>query len=120
MSGERTEMHLSADIIASYVDGRLPAAEQASVEDHLAACAECRREVVGVTRLVRFAPRRRRWTVLAPLAAAAAVLVLYVAPWQSRHDSTKPPLREPAVTTTTAPSPSTPRGEVSVLRMLPW
>jgi anti-sigma factor RsiW len=117
MPADARDRHLTIDDVAAYVDGRIAAAERAVIDSHLGQCAECRSEVVGVTRLVRLAPQRRRWTVLAPLAAAAAVLILFVAP---QRDSTPPQLREPAVTTAVTPTLSIPRGGVTVLRVMSW
>ena len=119
MPDDTMKAHLTTDDVAAYVDGRLAAAERAAVDGHLSQCAECRLEVVDVTRLVRIAPRRRRWTVLAPLAAAAAVLILFVAPPRT-HDTAPPLLREPAVTTTVAPTLKIPRGGVALLRAMTW
>ena len=82
MHGEIGARHLTVDEVAAYADRGLAAPERARVEEHLAACAACRAEVVAVTRLTRSIASRRRWAVMAPLAAAAAVLVLLFAPWQ--------------------------------------
>ncbi len=118
MPGEIGARHLTVEEVAAYVDRGLAAAERARVEDHLDACAECRAEVVAVARLSRSLAARRRWTVMAPL-AAAAVLVLLFAPW--RHQGERGPvLREPAVTTTVAPMPIAPRGGVTALPALTW
>ncbi len=118
MPGEIGARHLTVEEVAAYVDRGLAAAERARVEDHLDACAECRAEVVAVARLSRSLAARRRWTVMAPL-AAAAVLVLLFAPW--RHQGERGPvLREPAVTTTVAPTPIAPRGGVTALPALTW
>ena len=119
MSDDTRDTHLAADDAAAYVDGRLAAAERAAIDGHLAQCAECRLEVVDVTRVVRAAPQRRPWTIVAPLVAAAAVLILFIAPRRT-HDSAPPLLREPAVTTTVAPTLSAPRGGVAVLRAMTW
>jgi anti-sigma factor RsiW len=119
MRDDVRDTHLTVDDAAAYVDGSVTAAERAAIDSHLAQCAECRSEVVGVARLVRAAPRRRRWTILAPLAAAAAVLILFIAPQRNR-DSTPLPLREPAVTTTPAPTLAAPRGGVAGLRAMTW
>jgi anti-sigma factor RsiW len=119
MSADTRDTHLTADDAAAYVDGRLAAAERAAIDGHLAQCAECRLEIVDVTRLVRAAPQRRRWIALAPLAAAAALLFLFVSPRRT-NDSAPPLLREPAVTTTVAPMLSIPRGRVAVLRTMTW
>jgi anti-sigma factor RsiW len=119
MRDDTRNEHLTTDDAAAYVDGQLAAAERAAIDSHLAQCAECRLEIVDVTRLVRAAPRRRRWTILAPLAAAAAAaLILFIAPQRNRDAA--PPLREPAVTTTVAPTLATPRGGVAVLRAMTW
>ncbi|HEU4587939.1 MAG TPA: zf-HC2 domain-containing protein [Gemmatimonadales bacterium] len=40
--------HPSAEVIAAYVDRRLAPPARAAVEEHLADCAECRREVEWV------------------------------------------------------------------------
>jgi len=119
MHGEIGTRHLTVEDVAAYVDRGLAAAERARVEEHLAACAECRAEVVAVARLSRSFAGRRRWIVMAPLAAAAAVLVLIVAPWQHLGER-GPVLREPAVTTTVAPTPIAPRGSVTALPALTW
>jgi len=115
MHGEIGARHLTVDEVAAYADRGLAAAERVRVEEHLAACAECRAEVVAVARLSRSFAGRRRWAVMAPL-AAAAVLVLWLAPWAHQ----RPVLREPAVTTTVAPMPIAPRGGVATLPTLTW
>ncbi len=68
--------HLEADLIAAYVDGRAGRADAATVEAHLAECADCRREVIDVRRLL--SGRTRRWGWSAAVLAAAAVLLLVV------------------------------------------
>jgi hypothetical protein len=120
MTGEVKTEHLTVEDVAAYVDRGQTAEWRSRVEAHLAACAECRSEVVTVARLTRSFRDRRRWTVAAPLAAAAAVLVLVLAPWQGTRDHGGPVLREPAVTTTVAPRPLGPLGAVTVLPRLLW
>jgi len=122
MHGEIGARHLTVDEVAAYADRGLAAPERARVEEHLAACAACRAEVVAVTRLTRSIASRRRWAVMAPLAAAAAVLVLLFAPWQrpGQQAGRLPVLREPAVTATVAPTPIVPRGGVATLPALIW
>src|SRR2546430_6733762 len=120
MHGEIGARHLTVDDVAAYVDRGLAAPERARVEEHLAACAACRAEVVAVARLSRTLAARRRWAVTAPLAAAAAVLVLLFAPWQRPGQHAAPVLREPAVTATVAPTPIVPRGGVATLPALTW
>ena len=119
MSDDTRDGHVTTEDAAAYVDGGLAAAERAAIDSHLAQCAECRLEVVHVTRLVRLAPQRRRWIMVAPLAAAAAVLILFIAP-QRTPESTRPLLREPRVTTAASPMLSVPRGAVAALRAMTW
>jgi len=120
MHGEIQAAHLAVAEVAGYLDRRLAAVERARVEDHLAACTECRAEVVAVGRLARSFRNRRRWVVSAPLAAAAAVLLLTFVPWGRISERTTPILREPAITTTAAPTPIVPLGAVAALPLLTW
>src|SRR2546427_7192239 len=109
MHGEIGARHLTVEDVAAYADRGLVAAERARVEAHLAACAECRAEAVAVAGLSRAFARRRRWAGMAPL-AAAAVLVLFLAPWPRLRDHGGPVLREPPVTTAVAPTAVAPPG----------
>jgi len=118
MPGEKIAGHLTAMEVAAYVDNGLEAAARARVRSHVAECDDCRGEVIAVARLARTGGRRR-WMALVPLAAAAA-LVLYIAPWQGPSDSTAPVLREPGVTTIVAPTPIAPHGAVTALPSLTW
>ncbi len=120
MHDEMSGAHLAVEEVAGYVDRQLGATERARVEDHLAACAECRAEVVAVGRLARSFRQRRRWVVSAPLAAAAAVLLLTLVPWGRISERSTPILREPAITTTAAPTPIGPLGAVTALPPLTW
>jgi anti-sigma factor RsiW len=72
----QTERHLESGEVASYLDRALAPAAQARVETHLADCAECRREIVAVSRL-RHASSRR-WWIVGPAVAAAAVAFFVV------------------------------------------
>ncbi len=62
--------------VARYLDRRLPAEHRARVEAHLAGCNSCRDEVVAVSGLLAHARRRRRLVFTAPLAVAAAILLV--------------------------------------------
>lgn len=73
-----TDNHLESSEVAAYLDRMLPAEKRERVEAHLADCANCRREIIDVSR-VRNAGRRARWMVFAPAAAAAAIVVLILA-----------------------------------------
>jgi hypothetical protein len=71
--------HLSPEQAAGYLDGVLAVADRAAVEAHLAACSDCREEIVALrTVLKNVGPGRRlpAWTAAAGLAAAAALLVV--------------------------------------------
>jgi len=72
--------HLEAGTVAAYLDNRLPPAQTASVEAHLAECATCRAEIVQLDGIVR--PRRssRRVYFAGITLAAAAALLLFVLP----------------------------------------
>lgn len=94
--------HLGPEVVAAYLERSLPPAEEVRVQDHLARCAPCRREVVAVGRLVRSGPPRRAWPrPLWAAAAAAAVLALGTPLIQNRLVDAGPglpaPDRSPAV-----------------------
>ena len=119
MPAETPAYHLDAGQVAAYLDRALSAEARARFETHLDGCADCRAELVEVARLARSAPRRRSYAVPSSL-AAAAVLILLLTP--GVHLPGRRPLeyREPAVTTTAAPSAIVPRGEVDAARELMW
>lgn len=71
-----SEGHLSSRDVAAYVDRALSPAERDAIEAHLSDCADCRDEVIQVSRLRRGASSRRRWLFVAPLAAAAVLAVM--------------------------------------------
>src|SRR5918912_1107899 len=88
-----------ADFAGAYVERRLQASERAGYENHLAACAPCRKAIVALTRMAqaeqatahgvaaveqaRGASRIRQWlgalTMPQWAMAAAAVVVLAIA-----------------------------------------
>lgn len=68
--------HLEAGLVAGYVDGHLGTTDAATVEAHLAECADCRQEVIDVRRLVGRPGRRVPWSVVLPIAAVACLLLL--------------------------------------------
>lgn len=100
--------HLSTERLASYIDGRLTPVQNAAVLTHFAECAECRREMVGVRRVLagsrprhgpsaladstgapgqRVPPRRRRSraALMVPVVIAAA-LAFATVPALLRHN----------------------------------
>ena len=99
--------HLSVEDVASHLDRVLPPAELIRVEQHLAECAECRAELIAVSRMLRTRPGTRRWYVPVGLAAAAVAALLLIKPSLAPPD---PNYREPAVSTTPAPIGLAPHG----------
>jgi len=111
--------HLSAEDLASHLDGVLPPGERTRVDQHLAECHECRAELIAASRVLRTKPGRRRWFIPTTIAAAAAAAVLVL--WRSGTDDTFPPqYREPAVSTTPAPIGLAPRGVTAAPVRLIW
>ncbi len=97
--GAQPNLHLETGEVASYLDRALAPDEQARVEAHLADCADCRRELIEVSRL-RHARFRSRWWVLGPALAAAAAALFFVTR-SPDTPATEPVLRdggEPALT----------------------
>ena len=103
-----SEGHLESRDVAAYVDRALSPAERDAIEVHLSDCAECRDEVVQISRLRRIMNSRRRWLIVAPVAAAAVLAVML---WPSRKPD-EPVLRdggEPVLAVTiVAPADSAP------------
>jgi len=71
---------MSEKRLAAYIDGDLPPAEVREIEEHLEECADCRREVTAVSRVLRSHGQETARRKLLPglgLAAAAAVVFLF-------------------------------------------
>ena len=71
--------HPAVHDLAAYLEHRLDEVSRRRVEAHLVECAQCRRDVVDGERVLRAAPGRRAsarrpLTLLATLAAAAAIV----------------------------------------------
>jgi anti-sigma factor RsiW len=110
--------HLTNGEVAAYLDRALTPSDRSRVEAHLVNCAECRNELVEVTRLLRTRPRRLWVLPVGVAAAAAAVLLLVMLP--QRTQSPGPGYREPAVTTTVAPVAVAPSGAIATAAQLVW
>jgi anti-sigma factor RsiW len=82
--------HLTEAQVSAYLDRALEPAERSAVEQHLAACPECRQEAVESGRLAHGFRRRPVWAVGAGLAAAAAVFIALGTP-------ARPPAEPPIV-----------------------
>ncbi len=84
-----TAPHLGSEEVAAYLDNTLSEAECARVKAHLADCDVCREEIVSVSKLLERAPKsRRRVIAFSTLAAAAAVLTVFLV--RPSLDSTVP------------------------------
>ncbi len=70
--------HLKSEQLAAYLEARPPSTERIRIEEHLAACDECREEAVASFRTLERGRRvlPRRW--LGVTLSAAAVLALVV------------------------------------------
>lgn len=79
--------HLASQELAAYVDKSLTAEERTAAEAHLAECAECRREVLEVTRVLRSRYRIRPYVAGGLAAAAAVATLLLVNPRPGREES---------------------------------
>lgn len=68
--------HITDLEIAAYLDRRLPPEQLERVEAHLAACPDCRDELLAARGLVRRVQRPRKLAAAAALAATAAIVLL--------------------------------------------
>jgi len=86
---EPGEGHIREDVLAAYLDKSLSPTARASVDQHLAECAECRDELVSVSELARSIERPRRTLRIGGAAAAiaAVLLIAVVLPRQSSRTS---------------------------------
>lgn len=89
--------HLTEHQVAGFLDHALPPEERRLVEEHLEACADCRREMVVLSRTLADLPKGRRWWI--PAAIAAGVIALLVVPraWFYSGGPTPSPERTPTV-----------------------
>lgn len=95
--------HLTEHQVAGFLDHALPPDEHRVVEAHLEACADCRRELVTLSRaLVGFpgghrSPRLYRWLVPVALAAGIAALLVVPRSWIGTGTGGAPAVRSPAL-----------------------
>ncbi|HUE95411.1 MAG TPA: zf-HC2 domain-containing protein [Longimicrobiaceae bacterium] len=61
--------HLDAALVAAYLENACEVEERRRVEEHLAACAECTAELVGLDDTIRALSTRKRGRVAIPLVA---------------------------------------------------
>ena len=65
---DRDTAHLSAERLASYLDGNLTTAEQDAALAHFGDCADCRREMTDVRRVIALSSSARSRSTRAPTA----------------------------------------------------
>ena len=87
-SAAASEGHLSFDLLRGYVDGSLPNADRMHVETHLLDCAACRTEVDDLKSFAAGlrsprAPRRNRYLIFGPIAAALIIGFVLTRPSQA-------------------------------------
>ena len=76
--------------IAAYLDRRLSATERSRIEEHLADCADCRREIDEGGKLLRKVRRPRRMMAGGAAIAAAALAVILAKPFQTSMNGERP------------------------------
>ena len=86
------------------------------MESHLAQCPTCRRELIDAREILTN-PRRFRWRVLGPVAAAVAAGLLLIS-WP--QDPTVPNHRGTPTEVLAAPTPLSPLGAVPVADSFLW
>ncbi len=90
--------HVTSERIAAYIDGGLTPEEREVVEGHLVVCSECRKDLAEASDLT--GRSRARWLVLAaPVAAAAALILLVFGVPDRSPQKDAPRLRGPATGT---------------------
>jgi hypothetical protein len=109
--------HLTEEDVVAYLGNELTDNSLRRVEQHLARCAECRDEIVETWEILR-RPRRSRGLFMAPLAAAAAALVLFV--WVGNDGTTSETHRDPPTAPVVAPSPIAPIGTATTVSDMVW
>ncbi len=112
--------HPTDEMMAAYLGRELEGETLREIELHLAKCTVCRQEFLDAREILRPTPRVP-WRVLAPVAAAAAV-VLLIFPWSQREEATtnQPLHRDSPGVESSAPSLVTPVGTTSEVSVLIW
>lgn len=77
----RVDEHPSPEVLAAYASQAASAEERKAVERHLLVCPDCRRDWAEGVELSATRSRRRWLTVGIPVAAAAALAIAVLGPW---------------------------------------
>jgi hypothetical protein len=83
-----TNGHVTDTEIAAYLDRTLTTAERDRVEDHLAACPDCRQQLLETKELLERVRRPRNLLISGALAAAAVVVFFVVRADSDRTEGT--------------------------------
>lgn len=126
MSQSAHSPHVAPEEIAAYVDRAVTSEARARIQAHLAACHECRAEVMDVSRMSHTLSGSRgvRHTVIpaaaaaAAAAAVAAAAVVLMLVWP--RDVRELEMREAPITTTISPRALAPVGAVDSVPLLVW
>jgi len=112
--------HPSDNEILAYLEGKLEGEALRLVEAHLARCSACRREVADAKEILK-RPRRVRWPLFAPAAAAAAVALLFLA-WPAHREAPleMPVHRETPAELEVVPILLSPLGDVAAAESFGW
>ena len=115
------QSHLTENQVVAYLGHELKDQPLRQVEQHLARCSECRDEIVEARQILG-QPRRSHWSLLAPVAAAAAIVLFIVWPVNQDTQPGPPQHRDAPLSgvATSAPSPITPVGPAIRLEEMVW
>lgn len=111
------QSHLTEDEVVAYLGHELKDEPLRQVEQHLARCTQCRDEIVE-DREILGRPRRSRWPLLAPVAAAAAIVLVVV--WAGNNGTTYDTHRDSPTAGAGAPALIAPIGAATAVRDMVW
>ena len=112
--------HPDDDALVAYLAHELSGEALGRVEEHLARCSQCRQVVLDAREVLR-RPRRGRWLVLSPVAAAAALILFFVSgPSEPDMPPGQPVHRESPTELRVAPVPLSPVGSTGPLGSFVW
>jgi hypothetical protein len=112
--------HPTDEELAAYLGKELKGDRLRQVESHLAVCSTCREELIDAKEVLR-TPRRSKWTVLGPAAAAVAAVVLLVTwPQGPAPPASQTMHRESPSEAMVTPVPISPIGPVSAIEDFRW
>src|SRR5688572_10700616 len=90
MRDETSQVHLTSDRVAAFLDASLSGVDRERAVRHLAECAECRSEVTELRVVLDTSRATRKRTWLGGAAALAAALAFAILPGLVRDDLTPP------------------------------